>query len=184
MTTPDPRHAAVVELFHHRWNLPTVLALDEAGGAGRVAILVSQLGVSRNALRASLAALRSLQLVAANPGYGHPLRPELVLTEAGRTIADPGRAYAEAVADAELRARKWTAPVLLALTEAQRFNDVQQRIGATPRALSLALQSLVDGELVVRGVEDGRPPRSRYDLTDAGSKATEALSTVADQLST
>ena len=61
---------------------------------------MNRLGVGRESLRATLDALRELGLVQPTPGHGHPMRPEYLLTAAGRDflpvlfmIGDWGRKY-------------------------------------------------------------------------------------------
>lgn len=174
----DPLDAAVVEFFHHRWNLPTVRALVRSSGA-RVVSLVHELGVARSVLRVSIDALGELGLVEPNPGHGHPLRPEFLPTRRGRDIDAPSEDYLNAVDAPDLATRKWTAPVIGAVADDDRFNAIQRRLGVSPRALSQTLEALADAGLVVRETDDGRPPRSRYALTKAGARASEAVTAMA-----
>jgi DNA-binding HxlR family transcriptional regulator len=100
-----------------------------------------------------------------NPGYGHPSRPEYVLTPAGRRaapacaqlLAQLRRAGVEQVA-----LRKWSLPILAVLTAELRFGELRRAVGATPRALALALKELVAAGLVERRVHDGFPPSTTY----------------------
>ncbi len=47
-----------------------------------------KLGVGRDSLRRAMEALICLGYAQRNEGYGHPLRPEYVITDAGRSAAD------------------------------------------------------------------------------------------------
>jgi DNA-binding HxlR family transcriptional regulator len=151
----------VIELFHHRWAAPA-LAMLETRGAVRFVELQRKLGVGRESLRRALDALVDLGYVRRNEGYGHPLRPEYLITESGRdaavlavrVVASPAR---------EMLLRKWSVPVLAHLTEPQRFSELRTSLGdVTPRALALALRDLESALLVRRDVLPTRPPSTVY----------------------
>ena len=75
-------------LLHNRWSVPVLAELARGGvEGGRFANLTSRLGVSRESLRRTLAALVEAGFVMRNPGHGHPLRPEYILTLAGEPVA-------------------------------------------------------------------------------------------------
>src|ERR1700742_3786009 len=74
---------SLIALFHHRWAPPALALLADRGGA-RFVELQRKLDVGRESLRRALDALIELGYVRRNPGYGHPLRPEYVITAAGR----------------------------------------------------------------------------------------------------
>ena len=76
----------LIAIFHHRWSAPVLAELLRQKGS-RFAALVGTLGVGRESLRRTLDSLLELGLVARNPGYGHPLRPEYVLTRSGEVAA-------------------------------------------------------------------------------------------------
>ena len=177
---------ALVELFHHRWNVPTLATLGASGS--RFITLQKSLGASRDALRASLDALTDAELVDRNPGYGHPLRPEYVLTDRGVSLAPAAEAYrrsADALGVADIAYRKWTGPVLLVMGNGVGgFNAMEDALGTiTPRALTQALKALAAAHLVARTVDDGYPPRTSYVLSSAGSRLAEAAAAIATLLS-
>lgn len=153
-----------MELFHHRWAVPALALLDERG-AVRFVELQRKLGVGRDSLRRALDALASLDYVRPNEGYGHPLRPEYVITDAGRDAAGlAGRVVFSTSRETLLR--KWSVPVLAALEEPQRFSELRTALpGVTPRALALALRDLEDARLVQREVLPTRPPSTVYRST-------------------
>ena len=77
-------------------------------------------GLSRESLRRTLGALIDGGLVGRNPGYGHPLRPEYVLTRAGERIAGACRPLVEQLRRGNLEdvgLKKWSMPVVFALAE-------------------------------------------------------------------
>jgi DNA-binding HxlR family transcriptional regulator len=164
----------LIALFHHRWAPPTVALLAERGGV-RFVELQRKLAVGSESLRSALDTLIDLGYVERNPGYGHPLRPEYVVTAAGREVgATTGRILA--AGDPDLLLRKWSVPVLAALGEERRFSELRAELGGvTPRALVLALRELEAGRLVRRTVLPTRPPSTLYRATAAGRRITAAL---------
>jgi DNA-binding HxlR family transcriptional regulator len=155
-------------LFHHRWTVPILAELGRTGGGSRFVALVNGLGLSRESLRQTLAALIDAGLVMRNPGYGHPLRPEYVLTERGRALAPACVRLVDALEREDLvdvGLKKWSVPVLVALAEERRFGELRDELRASPRALTLALKELADAGLVERRVHDDFPPSTSYRLT-------------------
>ena len=69
-----------------RWLMP-LLAEMSAEGSARFAVLLRRLGLSRSALSRSIGALEARGWLTRNPGHGHPLRPEYLLTDQGRPVA-------------------------------------------------------------------------------------------------
>jgi DNA-binding HxlR family transcriptional regulator len=161
-TTESP--AELVELFHHRWAPPALALLDQRGGV-RFVELQRKLGVTRESLRRALDALIGLGYIRRNDGYGHPLRPEYLITDAGRTASQlAARVSSSRVRDTLLR--KWSVPVLASLAEPRRFSEIRTALpGVTPRALALALRDLEDAGLVRREVLPTRPPSTVYRAT-------------------
>src|SRR5215211_3021333 len=125
----------LIALFHHRWAPPALAELARREGV-RFVELQNRLGVGRESLRRALGTLLDLGLARRNPGYGHPLRPEYLVTAAGRTTgAMCGRVLA--AADPDLLVRKWSVPTLAALDGDRRFSDLRSALpGVTPRALA------------------------------------------------
>jgi DNA-binding HxlR family transcriptional regulator len=163
--------AQLVELFHHRWAPPVLALLDQRGGV-RFVELQRKLGVTREPLQRALEALIALGYVRRNEGYGHPLRPEYLITDDGRAAASLAtRVSSSKVRDTLLR--KWSVPVLAALAEPRRFSELRVALpSVTPRALALALRDLEDDGLVRREVRPTRPPSTVYRST---ARATRVL---------
>lgn len=147
--------------------MPILADLVRSGGS-RFVPLANRLRLSRESLRQTLAALIEAGLVMRNPGYGHPLRPEYVLTARGRRVAP---ACADVVATLQRLGfevgglKKWSIPVLLELARERRFAELRESLAISPRALALALKELADEGLVERRVHDGFPPWTSYRAT-------------------
>jgi DNA-binding HxlR family transcriptional regulator len=169
----------LVALFHLRWAAP-ILAELHRGRGGRFVTLAYRLGLSRESLRRTLAALLDRGLVARNPGYGHPLRPEYVLRPEGARLAPACAELLDALRRRGLEdvgLKKWSLPVLYALAEgAERFSDLRAALpGVTPRALTLALKDLTAAALIDRTVTNGYPPASVYGVTRSGARLFPVL---------
>jgi DNA-binding HxlR family transcriptional regulator len=156
----------LIALCHHRWSAPVLAELGRAGGA-RFVVLVNRLGVGRASLHRTLAALVELGLVRRNPGYGHPLRPEYLLTPHGEEAAFRcGRLLAAVDGKTDVLLRKWSLPVLVVLRGNVRFSELREALpGITARALALALKDLERAGLVTRRVEETYPPSTVYSAT-------------------
>jgi DNA-binding HxlR family transcriptional regulator len=139
----------------------------------RFAELLGRLGLPRDSLVRALELAQAHGWIGRNPGHGHPLRPEYLLLAAGMKVAEQAAGLGQKLADAAIapgELTRWSLPTLraMALGEA-RFNDLARSLSpASPRALSLTLRALAANDLVVREVEDGFPPSSRYRLTERG----------------
>ena len=151
----------------------------------RAIVLANALGLNRATLRATLAALIDANLVIPNPGYGHPLRPEYVLTPSGKRVAPLCSRFERLISELEVGSvahRKWTAPILFALRSAQsRFNQIQKMLtGISPRALTTALRALTEVALVNRAVDEGYPPTTTYELSSTGQRLADVIGGIAD----
>jgi DNA-binding HxlR family transcriptional regulator len=168
----------LVALGQHRWMVPLLAALGSSKGA-RFVELRHRLGLPRDSLARTIDAAIAAGWVMRNPGHGHPLRPELILTEAGVDVAEVAMKLTEAIAAQGLgptALTRWSLPLIHVLdTGQERFNELARSLpGASPRALSQSLQKLVANDLVGRCVEAGYPPTSRYRLTARGMALARA----------
>ncbi len=166
-------------LFHHRWAVPILAAFDRRGGL-RFVQLYRGLDIRRESAAAALDALLDMGLLIRNPGYGHPLRPEYILTGAGAGLATQCRRFHAAVlgyGHARTVYRKWSMPVLRSVAAGgDRFNAIATALpGITPRALAAALKSLEEAALLERLVIGERPPVARYIATNAGRRLAGLL---------
>jgi DNA-binding HxlR family transcriptional regulator len=175
--------SSLVELFHFRWAVPILSELHRQRGS-RFVTLARTLGLSRETLRQTLTALIDAGLVRRNPGYGHPLRPEYLLTDRGLGIGEACRPLLDALRRRNLEdvgLKKWSMPVVDALTqEPRRFSELRLDLaGISPRALTLALKDLESVSLVERRVTDDYPPATTYRLTRRGRPLSRAVARLA-----
>ncbi len=152
--------------------IPLLADLAARRGA-RFVELIHRLGISRDSLTRTLAAAANLGWVTRNPGHGHPLRPEYLLTAAGQAAALRAARIAHAQGNIGLSlgtGTRWGLPIVAGIESgADRFNALSRLlVPATPRALSQGLVALDRQGLVTRAILDHRPPVSRYALTDSG----------------
>ena len=164
----------LVTLFHHRWAVPVLAELQRGKGA-KLVTLVQRLGAGRDVLRPTLDRLIEHGWVVRNSGYGHPLRPEYVLSRSGKRIAPACARLWQTLRRSDLTGpglKKWSLPVAWVLEiSGGRFGDAKRMLpGITSRALTLALKTLQEARLVRREIVDGYPPRPRYHLTPRGRR--------------
>ncbi|RYY44403.1 MAG: hypothetical protein EOP59_06255, partial [Sphingomonadales bacterium] len=85
MSDPVLTSAVLQQLASGRWTIPVLALLSREQGS-RFAVIERRFSLSRNSLTRTLTYLRERGWVMPNPGHGHPLRPEYVLTDSGRPI--------------------------------------------------------------------------------------------------
>lgn len=177
---------SLAALFHHRWTVPAIAHLHHHHGA-KFITLVNHTGASRPALRQALDEAIARGWILRNPGYGHPLRPEYLLTKPGARLGPCCLRLMDhirhlQVEDAALR--KWSMPILLALqAKALRFGELRRTLATiTDRALTLALKDLLQATLIRRQVVDEFPPATIYSLTRPGRSMTGELGGMAEQV--
>lgn len=163
-----------------RWFIPLLAAMDELGGGARFSVLARLLGISRSALVRCLEALETRGWLERNPGHGHPLRPEYLLTREGRPIA----AWCFRVMkqrrrlglEADMLGR-WSLPLVLGLgPDWKRFSALETELAPiSPRSLSLTLKQGMGTRLVKRRLENVFPPLPLYGLTGRGRDLAAAL---------
>ena len=171
-------------LFHRRWALPVIAELHAARGA-KFITLAKRLHAGRETLHATLQDLIQLRLVQHNTGYGHPMRPEYLLTPAGSRLGEPAQLLLKTVQRLEIQPlafRKWTMPVTWTLGHGvDRFNHLRDELpGITSRALTLSLKEMQEQRLVRRDVLDAYPPITSYRLNRRAQPVLQALEPVAE----
>lgn len=164
--------AELIALGRHRWAVPLLADLAAHKGA-RFVELVSRLGVARESLVRTLEGAIEAGWVMRNPGHGHPLRPEYVLTADGAALAMKAAGIARAqqrIGVAPASFTRWSLPIVRSVADGhRRFNDLARALQpATARALSQSLRSLGAQQLVSRELVDDWPPSSLYRLTKGG----------------
>jgi len=167
-------------LGERRWSVPVLAALAAEGGGARFVLLLNQVGCARSALASTLDHLKASGWIKRNPGHGHPLRPEYLLTAKGAVIA--GQAQRIEAVSTELglgpkALQRWTLPLAFELRASpRRFTQLKSGlIPATPRALSLTLKQMMVQDLVSRAVMDDFPPAPLYDLTTRGRELAQVI---------
>jgi DNA-binding HxlR family transcriptional regulator len=147
----NPKLEPLINLVHYRWALPILAELHRSNGC-KFVTLVTRLKLSKDALSRTLNALIEQDLVMQNPGYGHPLRPEYILTAKGQQI---GQAVFELMQTLErlevtdIALKKWSLPIILILRDQPRFTDILEQLpGLTTRALALSLEQLRQAEVL------------------------------------
>ena len=166
-------------LFHFRWTVPLLAELARSDG-GKFVTLKHRLGISRDSLQRTLKALVRVGLVMRNPGHGHPLRPEYILTARGAKLARAAAPLLRLLRTIDVEAvglKKWCMPVVAALANgSQRFSELKATFpSVTARALTLALKDLERSGLIVRRVIESYPPATRYELTPSGRRFNRIL---------
>ena len=171
------------DLFHRRWAMPTLAMLHRWKGA-KFVTLHRGLGASAGSMRTTIDELSAQGLVMKNPGYGHPMRPEYVLTGRGAPIGmccDKLLAALDSIQASTLALSKWSMPTVFALRSGTvRFGQVRDGCpGITDRALTQTLKALAAGGLVVREAADSYPPSVAYSLTAVATGLADLLISLA-----
>jgi DNA-binding HxlR family transcriptional regulator len=162
----------LIMLGRQRW-MAAVLADIGAHKGARFVELINRLSLPRDTLVRTLKACQALGWVIRNPGHGHPLRPEYILTDEGARIAGIAQSQLQAQRQIGLppgTLTRWGLPILHSLNGGfQRFNDLSRVLTpASPRALSDGLRLLATYDLIMRRLVDDYPPISLYSLTKSG----------------
>ena len=175
----------LIVLCHRRWSLPILAELHKesrpgGGGGAKFVTLANRLKLSRETLRDTLDDLIAHDYLMRNPGVGHPMRPEYMLTEGGHAAAPLVATLIATLRERDLEdvaLRKWSLPVMHALARGQeRFGQLKAALpGITARALTLALKDLLDARLIERTVTRGYPPGAVYRPARKARRITQVI---------
>lgn len=171
--------------FRLRWCVPILATLERQEGAKFVS-LCHELEAHQTAVRDAIDHLIGVGWVRRNSGYGHPLRPEYLLTARGQRLAPACSRIDTILTSMNLRdigLRRWSVPVLgtVANLNPARFGSIGQSLGnITAKALSSALKDLSATTLIERHVLEGFPPRTEYRAASRADRLVLAI----DQLHT
>ena len=162
-----------------RWLVPLMAHVGAEEGS-RFAVMLARIGLSRSALAASLAQLQEAGWLRRNPGHGHPLRPEYILTPAGAPIAAfciKVMAQREKLGLQPDQMPRWSLPLISRLgRDRARFSALRASLApVTPRALSLTLKQMLSVDLIDRALQDEFPPIAIYGLTGRGARLAAAM---------
>jgi DNA-binding HxlR family transcriptional regulator len=169
----------LVNLTSKAWSLK-ILALMHGGVPGRQAPLIAAAQASRSAFASSLDHLIRIGMLERNPGYGHPLRPEFRLTQAGIPVAAMASRILELVPedkDFTLVRRSWAVPVLAVTSTPKRFMTIKAGLNTiTDRALSKSLHALEEQDWIRRDIDlSSRAPFPTYQAVNAGEKISKTI---------
>ena len=169
-------------LGRHRWIVPVLAVLAAEDGA-RFVTLFHRIGLPRDSLVRTLGAGLAAGWIMRNPGHGHPLRPEYLLTPEGGRMATACRSVVAAQTALGLppeSLNRWSLPILRLLDEGvARFNALSHRIpAASPRALTMGLKAMIGHRLVDRQLVDRFPPGADYRLSARGQHLAAALASL------
>lgn len=155
-------------LFHYRWIIPVIDVLYRHDGAKFVTLL-HELKISRSVLRSTLLKMAAGGFAIRNPGYGHPLRPEYILTDEGLRL---GPFCAEMMIcinenyGFHLFRSKWALQIINQCSRGEmRFSELKSALKPiTSRALSWELKTLEAIGYLERKIVAGYPPLATYSL--------------------
>lgn len=181
-----PKGALLAGFFHYRWALPVLAELHRGHGAKFITLL-NRLELGRSTLRRTLDVLLEWGWVLPNPGHGHPMRPEYILSARGKALGAAGERLHRALLQAELTElalRKWSMPIVYTLSiKERRYGELEAALpGSNPRALTRALKDLCEGQLIQRSILHNYPPVPLYAMTPERGEITNPLVDLAQGL--
>lgn len=156
-------------LFHYRWIIPILGILYQKNGAKFITLL-NELKISRSVLTSTLRRLIAQEIVRRNPGYGHPLRPEYILTEKGIRLGPFCVEMMTCIHDHKeyrLIRSKWAFQIIFLCSLGEvRFSELKSALAPiTSRALSKELKSLKSEGFIERKIFESYPPLTIYSLS-------------------
>ena len=139
-------------LFKYKWLVPVIAQIHLQNG-GRFVSIYKEQGMSRSMLTSTLKHLINYGLIIKNPGYGHPLRPEFILTPLGKQFAPFCVEFMELTKNQNLSfvlQNRWAAPIIFKTGTTQaRFNHYKKSLKPiTSKALSESLNFLVANNFI------------------------------------
>lgn len=161
-----------IRLAQGRWAVALLADLAAHDGA-RFVELLHRLKISRDSLARTLEVVAAEGWIERNPGHGHPLRPEYLLTAEGKRMALLAAKVDMARATIGIEPgglARWSMPIICSINSGhRRFNDLSRALPlSSPRALSQGLLKLAGQQLLARELVEGYPPASLYSLTGQG----------------
>ena len=172
----------LLRLSQGRWFVPLLAEIGEDGA--RSVSLRKSLGLSASMLRRSLGQMQEQGWVKPNPGHGHPLRPEWIVTEKGSTLVPNCQEIIDARRSLGLpdnATGRWHLPLISELAQREkRFGELQNALSPVgPRALSQALKRGIALGQVSRRLEEDYPPVAIYGIADKARPLARAAMTLA-----
>lgn len=173
-------------LFHYRWIIPIIGFLYNQNGAKFVSLL-NELNISRSMLTSTLRKLIEHGFVMRNPGHGHPLRPEYILTDKGTCFGPFCTEMMKCVIEQKghhLFESKWAIQIIhLCSPREIRFSELKSALTPiTSRALSEELKFLNSEGFIERKIIEGFPPLTSYSITVRSTPFIEVIERYKDIL--
>jgi DNA-binding HxlR family transcriptional regulator len=173
-------------LFHYRWIIPIIGVLHNQKGAKFITLL-NELKMSRSVLTSTLRKLIEQEFVKRNPGYGHPLRPEYILTDLGLQLGPFCTDMMSCTIEQKgnrLFQSKWAIQIIHLCSEGEiRFSELKLALTPiTSRALSEELKSLNSEGYIERKIIEGYPPITAYSLAMKSIPFIEVINRYKDVL--
>lgn len=155
-------------LFHYRWIIPIIGVLYHQSGAKFVTLL-NELQISRSVLTSTIRKLIEQSFVMRNPGYGHPLRPEYILTAKGIRLGPFCTEMMTCIIEqkgSHLFQSKWAVQIINLCSQREtRFSELKSALTPiTSRALSEELKLLNSEGFIERKIIENYPPLTTYGL--------------------
>ncbi len=156
-------------LFHYRWIIPIIGVIYNQNGAKFVTLL-NELKISRSVLTFTLRKLIEQDFVMRNPGHGHPLRTEYILTDKGNSLGPFCNEMMKCIIEQKgyhLFQSKWAVQIIHFCSSGEvRFSELKSVLTPiTSRALSEELKLLNSEGYIKRKIIEGYPPLTAYSLT-------------------
>ena len=156
------------KIFQYRWDI-AILALLYVSKGGKLVTIQKHFGISRGVLRVCLARLIEADLLIINTGYGHPMRPEYILTKKGESLGpfcDEMLKEGRKQNIEEVFQNRWSCPIIIRTGEQKiRFNELKKElVPVTSRALSSTVKFLNEIKCLRRDILDISPPSFSYSL--------------------
>ncbi len=156
------------KIFQYRWDIRLLAKLYLDPGS-KIITMQSHFGISRVLLKSSLKRLLEVGLIIENPGHGHPMRAEYILTPKGNSLAPFCVSLLKETKKREISEvfeSKWSCPIIISTGEHEkRFNELKKDLNpVTSRALSTNLKFLFDIKCLKREIFDSNPPSFIYSL--------------------
>lgn len=153
-------------LLHSRWAIPIISVLYDQKGAKFITLL-KELNISRSVLTSTLHKLIEQKLAIRNPGHGHPLRPEYLLTDRGIRFGPFCKDMMLCIVEQHgyrLIQSKWAIQIIHLCSRGEiRFSELKSALTPiTSRALSEELKALNSQGYVERRIIEGYPPMTSY----------------------
>jgi len=166
----------------HSRNIPILAELFESKGSKYIS-LVKKLDISKDTLSRTLKHLIKTGYVRKNPGYGHPLRPEYILTPQGNKLGQLSADFKSSVKDYKnhkILMSKWSIPIIFSIEDTQfKFNQLKKDVAPiTSAALSRSLKELIENDFIIRIIEDKFPPIIKYSLSLRSKSFQELLKAI------